>query len=92
MVDGVELTHEAADGPALVSIEVLADPRPEIGRLAHVDGRAMPVPEQIDARLTGEGVGQGDLGVVGGAAGTGELEQVVEVGHTEAAGPLQEPV
>ena len=25
VVDGVELTHEAADGPALVSIEVLAD-------------------------------------------------------------------
>ena len=92
MVYGVELLHQIGDGPPFVSVEVLADPGPDVGGFAHVDRGVVPVVEDVDPRAPRQVFGQLDLGVVGRASCCRKLEQVVEIGDTQRSDTLQKPV
>ena len=92
VVHGMELLHQIGDGSPLVSVEVRADPGPDVGGFAHVDRSALPVPEDVDTRASWQVFGQLDLGVVGRASCCRKLEQVVEIGNTQRSNTLQKSV
>ena len=92
VVYGVELFHHVGDGPPLVSVEVLADPGPEVGGLADVYRGVVPVLEDVDPRASWQVLGQPDLGVVSRASSCRKLEQVVEIGDSQRSDTLQKPV
>ncbi len=90
MLDRRQLPQHLVGPAPVVPVEVGPHPGAQVGRLAHVEDLAGPVAEQVHPGAAGEGVGQADLAVVGGAPGGGQLQQVLQVGDAEGAGPLEE--
>ena len=90
VLERVQFPHEVGDRSPFVAVEVLANPRSQVGSLPDVDGGAMPVSEDVDAWSAGKTLGEADLGEVRGSFCGGELEQVVEIGDTQRAHPLEE--
>jgi hypothetical protein len=69
--DSVELTEHVPDSTTFVAIEVATNPGSQVVGLADVDHLAIAIEEEIDPGPTWQTIGEGDLGVVGGAAGGG---------------------
>ena len=92
VVDRVHLAQQLAHLPAIVAREVRADPRAQVGGLAHVEHPPAPVTEEVDARGAGERGGERELGHLGVTGQLGQGQQVVEAGDAEPAGPLEQHV
>ena len=92
VVDRLQLAQHGGDAATLVPVEVGADSGAQVLCLADVYHRPVPVAEEVDAGEPGEAVAEPDLAVVRGTPGGGELQQVLEHGHPDGPGPLQERI
>ncbi len=90
--DALRLSKQGPDLAAVVAAEVAAYSLTEIGGLADVQDLVVCAAEQIDARLTRQGVGHAQLGGLRVGADAGEGDQVVEPQYAEPGGTFEQEV
>ena len=86
------LAQQRTDLLPLVGGEIGADPRPEVGGLAHIEDVAGGRAEDVDTRRARQGIGEAELGGLRMAGHRGKGHEVVETGDSQAAGSLDEQV
>jgi hypothetical protein len=92
VVDRHGLPQELGDLSAVVAAEVRPHSRPQVGGLAHVQHPAGAAPEEVDPGPAGQAGGELQLAHLGMGPDGGQLEEVVEAEHAQAAGPLEQEV